>query len=258
MIGKDAVFPHHGDDVRGDADGTQIQQRRQFVELDAVVEGKRLHELETHAAAGEFRVGVVVVVAFRVQDGSSLRQHIVGHVVVADDEVHAQRLGIGDFLHRFDAAVQNDDEFHAALRCHLNAFVGDAVAFVVAVRDVVVNVGIVLSEELIDECDGGASIDIIVSIDKDSFLFSHGFVESVHGFIHVVHQERVVERGQLRTKELRHLRGCSHSPFVEQSSESRMNACRGCQFGSLFRDFCIGLFVVPIVNHGFICLVLFV
>ena len=83
------------------------------MELNAVAEGKGLHELEAHAATRQVLVGIGVVGPFGIQDGHGGRQHVVGYVVVADDEVDAFFLGIRNLLYGFDAAVQHDDQPHS-------------------------------------------------------------------------------------------------------------------------------------------------
>ena len=84
--------------------------------------------------------GIAVIWAFGIQDGNSIGHHLVGNVVIADDEVNAKLAGVGHFANGFDAAVENNDELHACVASILQSLCADAVAFVVAVGDVIVNV----------------------------------------------------------------------------------------------------------------------
>ena len=109
-------------------------------EGNAVVFGKGLHELEAHAAAAQLLERVGVVGAFGVEDGHGGGHHIVGHVMVADDKVDAQALGIGNFLDGLDAAVEYNDEFDARFVGKVHALATHSVALIVAVGDVIVDV----------------------------------------------------------------------------------------------------------------------
>ena len=58
----------------------------------------------------------------RVQDSHGRRKLVVGHVMVADDEVDAAFGGISDFVDRLDAAIENYDEFHTLFGYIVYAF----------------------------------------------------------------------------------------------------------------------------------------
>ena len=105
VIGKHAVLAHDRYDIGGNAHGDQIQQWSQLVKLYPVVHGKSLHELESHTAARQMIVRISRVEPFGVQDSHGRWQHIVGHMMVADDEVDALFLGIRNLLYSLDAAV---------------------------------------------------------------------------------------------------------------------------------------------------------
>lgn len=89
MIGKYAVLSHNRYDVRSDADRNQVQQGNQVMKLDAVADGKRLHEFKAYPATRKVFVGISIVFALGVQYGYGRGQYLIGHVVVADDEVDA-------------------------------------------------------------------------------------------------------------------------------------------------------------------------
>ena len=201
MVGQDAVFAHDGDDIRRDAYGAQVQQGNELAKFDAVALGERLHEFEAHPATGQVGIGIGGVEPLGVQDGRGGRKHLVGHVVVADDEVDAFFTGVSYFFDRFDAAVEHDDEFHPCLIRIIHSFERHSIAFFVAVGDIIVDVGIVLLQELVNQCHGRAAIDIIVSIHHNPFFPSQRFIQPLHGFVHVLEQERVVQLCQGRAEE---------------------------------------------------------
>ena len=55
--------------------------------------------------------------------------------------------------------------------------------------------------ELIHQRHCCAAVHIIVAIDEDSLLSSHGVVEAVHCQVHILHEERIDEVCQLRMEE---------------------------------------------------------
>ena len=152
VVGEDAIFARDGHDVRCNRHGTEVEQLVQAVELNAIVGGKGLHEFETHTAAREVRVGVVIVAALGVENGHSRGQDLVGNVVVANDEIDATLLGIGDFFDGLDATVQDDDEAHTGFGGIVDTAFRHPVTFFVAVGDVVVDVAVIATDESIDQC----------------------------------------------------------------------------------------------------------
>ena len=249
VIGQDTVLAHDGHDVRGDAHGHQIEQGDEVVELDAVAQREGLHELEAYTAARQVFVGIGVVFALGVPNGHGRWQHLVGHVVVTDNEVDAFLLGIRNLLYGFDAAVQYDDEFHACLHGVVHSFVGYPVTFVVAVGDVIVDVRIELLDKLVDQCHSGGTVYVIVSVNQNPFFLSHSLVQACHGHVHVLHQERVVQVGQLRAEEFPCSSSCCDAAFDEQLAKYGANAQLLRQLPACFCLFgCYGL-IIPFVSH---------
>ena len=48
---------------------------------------------------------------------------------------------------------------------------------------------------------GSSSVYIVVSVDEHFLLAGDGLFESLHGFVHVFHQKRIVEFGKVRLEE---------------------------------------------------------
>ena len=90
VVSQDAVFAHNRHNVRSNAHGTEVEQRSQFVKLNAIALRKSLHKLKSDATARKVGVRVMIVASFRVQNCHGAGQRFVGHMVVADDEVDAQ------------------------------------------------------------------------------------------------------------------------------------------------------------------------
>ena len=201
VIGQDTVFSHDRNDVRSYTDSHQIKQRHEVVEIDAIIDGKRLHELEAHTTSRKMLVRVGGIRSLGIEDGYRRGQHLVRYMVVADDEVDAFLLGIGYLIDCLDTAIQHDDELDTSLVCIIHSFHGHSITFLVSVGDVVVDVGIELLEELVDQCYGRSAIHIIVTIHQYAFLPSHSFVQTIDRDVHIPHQEGVVQLVELGTEE---------------------------------------------------------
>ena len=135
--------------------------------------------------------GVGVVLSLRIEDGHSFRECFVGHMMVADNKVYALFLCIGNLLDGFDAAIEDNDQFHLRFLCVIYSLLAHTIALLVAVGDLVVDVGIELLQELIDECHGCTAVHIIVAINENTLFAPHCVIQPVDSNIHVLHQERV-------------------------------------------------------------------
>ena len=110
---EDAVFAHDRHYVRSDTDCNHVEQWDEIAEVYAVADSKCLHKLESYTASRQVFVGIGGILALGVEDGCSLRQLIVRHVMVADNEVYALSLGICYFFNSLDATIEHDDKFYA-------------------------------------------------------------------------------------------------------------------------------------------------
>ena len=198
MAGQYTVFTHNGYDVRCYADGTKVKQGNQLGEVDAVVHGKRLHELEAYATAAEMLIRISIILTLCVQDGHGRRQHIVRHMMVTDNEIDATLTGIRNLVHSLDAAIEHDNQFHTRFRCIVHSLAGYAIALFVAVGDVIVYVGIVLLEKPVHQSNGRAAVNIIIAIDQNTLFTAKRCIEPRHGLVHIKEQEGIKESGKLR------------------------------------------------------------
>ena len=156
-------------------------------------------------------VGVGGICTLGIQDGHGRRQLNIGHVVIADDEVDAVLLGIGNLGVRLDAAVEHDNQSHASLTSVVNALITDAIALFVAVRDVEIDVGGKPLEKTIDEGHSRAAIDIVVTIYQDAFLAPQCLIQPIHCHAHIAEEERIQELTDGWAEEMSCLRSCHHT-----------------------------------------------
>ena len=229
VVGEDTVFAGHRHDVGGDANGDEVEKGFEVDGVDAVGLGEPLHELVSDAASREVGIGVGGAFEFRVEDCGSRGQLVVGDVVVANDEIDAERGGIFDFLDGLNAAVEDYDEFDALLVELVDYAMRDAISVVVAGGDIVSDVGVVIAEILVDERHSGSAVDIVVSVNHNALLASHGTVETSHCEVHLGHQEGVVEVAQGRAEELFSLLNRRHTSLNQKLANSGCVGITLCQ-----------------------------
>ena len=69
---------------------------------------------------------------------------LIRQVVIADDNINAKRLGIGDHLHGFYTTVERYEQGIIVAVCIINALLRYAIAFAVAVWDIVCQLSFIL------------------------------------------------------------------------------------------------------------------
>ena len=88
------------------------------------------------------RIGVVF--SFGVQNSGSLWHFLIRHVMVADDEVYAQLFGVFNFFYRLYSTVEYYYQSHTRFVGEVDTLTAHSISLVVAVGNVVVDVGVIL------------------------------------------------------------------------------------------------------------------
>ena len=114
-------------------------------------------------------------------------------MVVTDDEIDAERVGVLHLIDRFDTAVECDDEGAAFLFGGVDSFGRDTIALGVTVGDIIDEVVRLGLEEGVHECDRRGAVHIVIAIDHDPFVGIDGLTETIHSGSHVLHKEGVVQ-----------------------------------------------------------------
>ena len=78
------------------------------------------------------------VYALGIQYSHGIRQNVVRHVMVADNKVDPQLLGIFDLFDGFDTAVERDHQRDSVFTGIVDSFIRNPVSFVVPVRNIIV------------------------------------------------------------------------------------------------------------------------
>ena len=198
VISQDAILAHDGHDVTRNADGTEVEQRNQPTERNAVADSKSLHELEAHAATRQIKIRICIVHPLGIQYGHSRRQHLVGHMMVTNDEVDALILSILNLINCLDATIQHNHQFHTLACRIIHSLHRNAIPLLTTVRYVTFHIGVELRDTPINQSHSRTAIHIVVTINHDALTLPHRFVQSLHRPVHILHQIRVVQIQQLR------------------------------------------------------------
>ena len=216
VMGQYPVLAHERYDIRRGAHHDQVEQTHDTFERNALVLAVSLHEFESNSAAGEFVERIVVSGLFRVEYRHGGRYLLSRQMVVTDDEVDSELVGIGHFLDGFDAAVECDDEVYSVLFGIVHAKFRDAVPFRITVGYVEEQLFHPhLAKENVNQSHGSGSVHVVIAVDHDFLTARHGFVHPAYRLLHILHQERVVQVRQLRTEEPRNFVVSVYAPLYE-------------------------------------------
>ena len=158
-----------------------------------------LHQFEAYTTPAQFLERVQTIGTFHVQHRYRTRCDLSGSMMVADDEIHANAVGIFHFLHRLDTAVKRNNERATFLFGGVDTFGGDAVTFCIAIRDVVYQIVGLGAQERVHKRHGSSTVHIVVAIDHDALMIINSLAQSIHSRSHITHQERVMQTVQRRT-----------------------------------------------------------
>ncbi len=151
-------------------------------------------------------------------------------MVVADNKVYAQRAGIFDLFGCFDSAIEDDKKFDTLTGGHVDGGFRDAISVFVARRDIVVDMGVEVTEILVDEGHCCGSVYIIVTVDHNLLLSPHSTVEPVDGLVHVGHEKRVMQILQRGVEKFLRLSDRGNAPLHKQLANGRHS---GIAFGQV-------------------------
>ena len=162
-----------------------------------------------------------VVWLLGVEYGHGRWHHLVGHVVITDNEIDAKSLGILYFLDCLDAAVEDNNQFDTCFVGIVYSLLAYSIPLVVPIGYVIFYIGLELLQKLVYQGNSRASVYIVVSIDQDAFLPSHGIIQSVDSHIHILHQEGIDEVGQLWSEESLCSRFCGDASLDKKLTKDR-------------------------------------
>ena len=143
--------------------------------------------------------------------------------MITDDEFHAALPGIIHFLHRFDTAIEGYDQAETIFSSKINALDGDPISFAVAIGYIKIDFFMQLFQEGIYQGDSCSAIDIIIAVNHDLLTVCQRFFNTRNSFVHIFHQEGVVQVFELRS-EIRLCRIIArHVPLRQQIGQLLIN-----------------------------------
>ncbi len=116
-----------------------------------VVLGESLHEFEAYATSAKMLEWERIIWSLGVEYGHSWWHHLVGNMIITDDEIYAKALGIFYLLDGLDAAIEDNNEFYTCFMGKVYSLLAYSIAFVVPIGYVVVDIGIELLQKLIHQ-----------------------------------------------------------------------------------------------------------
>ena len=117
-----------------------------------------------------------------VDDGVCGGQLGAGQVVVGDEDLQAQRLGLGHALHAGDAVVHGDEHIGAAFGHPAGDGRGEAVAIGHAVGHEIVHVGSPQQAQAAHAHGaGGGAVAVVVGHDAKALVLRHGIGQQARG-----------------------------------------------------------------------------
>ena len=157
--------------------------------------------------------------------------------MVTDNDIDSLAAGILHFLDGLDAAVQRNNQVHAIVGRPVQGLVREAVAFVVAVRDIERELLGEILEEGIQLGHSRGAVYVVVAVNQDLLLAHDGLVQTLYGLVHILHQERIVQVFQLRAEETAGFFKVVYATLDQKVGQNPVNAEFCSQFASLL---CVG------------------
>ena len=170
------------------------------------------HQLQRHAAPGQVLEGIAAVKPVGVHHRAGGRQLLLALMVVGDDHVHAQGVGIGHLLHAGDAAVHRYQQPDALVMQGQNGVLSQAVPILDAAGDIVHHVAAPGQEVIHQNHRGGDAVHVIVAEYGDPFPIGQGAVHPPGSPVHILHQKRGIGQLPVPLQEGSGLLRCGDAP----------------------------------------------
>ena len=195
-----AVFPGQRHHIRDGAQRRQIAIHIQ--QLRRVGALQRGGQLEGHSRTAQILEGAFIIGTLGVHHRHRLGQRVGGKMVVGDDQIDAQLLGISGLLHGGDAVVHRHHQRIAFGGQLLQHFPIDAIAAAIPAGQHAFDLRPQIAQRLEQNRGGADAVHIIIAKNDDGLFFFDGRLQAGHRLVHVLHQEGVRERRTLPQQRL--------------------------------------------------------
>ena len=186
VISQNTIFIGNRDNIRCDAHGNHIEQRKQKL-LDTDIVAK------TYPTTRQMTVRICIIITFGIEYGYGLRQFIIGNMMITDDKINPPTFGISYFLDGFNPAIERNNQRETVIGRIIDTFLGNTVSLIITIGDIIIDVGIKIVQKFVHQSYGRSAVDIIIAVDKDFLFGSHRFIEACDSLIHIFQQKRIVQ-----------------------------------------------------------------
>ena len=213
--------PHGGARALGRPGGARCVKHTACAQLGA--QGQQHVEHHAHPGHGfalERAAGLV-----GVDDGVGRRQRGAGQVVVGDEHLQAQGLGLGHAFHAGNAVVHGDEHIGAAFGHAPGDGCGEAIAVGHAVGHQVVHVLRTQQAQAAHAHGaGGGAVAVVVGHDDEALVFRHGIGQQAGGGVDALHAF-FTAGGQQPGQAVVQLVFALHAACGVQTGQQRVYAC---------------------------------
>ena len=178
-----AVLVEKRDDVRHRGERDEVEPAVE------VCRAERLRELVDDAGSAE--LGKRIVGRTRRDDGA-VGKRLARTVVVGDDDVEPQLLGVRDLLDRRDPAIDREDQPGFLAGEARQRLAGQAVALFEAARKMPVDLGAELAQHGDGQRRRADAVDVVVAVHADRLPVGDRCADRRARRLHVAEEERVV------------------------------------------------------------------
>ena len=168
-------------------------------------------------------IGAVVPVGVHHRHGGG--KGILTFVVVGDDDLQPQSVGMVGLGHGGDAAVHRDDHRDPLVFQFLHRLPVQAVALLQPVGDIGYDFAPLPAEKIGEQAGGGDAVHVIVSVDRQSFPLVQSGLQPPDGFVHILHGHGVTQGGFFKQKPPGRL-SVGPAPGGKDLGAQGRNACR--------------------------------
>ena len=144
-------------------------------------------------------------------------------MMIRYDDRHAQFFAICNLICCCDSIITGNDRIHVGLQRPVDQVPVQTIPVLHTIRNVTVHISSEHPESLQKNIGRLDSINIIVSNDPDFCIFFYLFSKNRYCLVHILHQERIVQVGQLRAEKLLGSSSSRYSPFHQQFPKYRAN-----------------------------------
>ncbi len=188
-----AIFSRYGDNIGGNTYSHQIEQGFYFRKRKIVSGRECLNQFKSYSATRQFFIRIIGIGSFGIDNGHGTGKLIVGHMMIANDEIDAFLFGIRNLIDGFDAAVKRNNKFYTCAHSIIDSLKRYAVPFIVPIRNIIIDIICYSAQKLVNQRNGRCAIDIVISINQNSLLVPNSSFNASDCHFHVGQQKWIMQ-----------------------------------------------------------------